>query len=86
MNKGDLSSPQGDWFKMAPLGADTTPYAAKGFNVEPQFRAMMHAEGVPEELRLKLVEMKFDTTTEFALLGKDLTAFEEKIEKLLTTQ
>ncbi len=54
---------------MALLGADTTPYSAKGFNVEPQFRAMLHAEGVPEVIRLKLVEMKFDTTTKFALLG-----------------
>ena len=47
------------WIKMPPFaGADTTPYASKGYVVEPQFRAMLHAEGVPQDLRMRLAEMK----------------------------
>ena len=79
----DLSSAR-SWFKMpAILGADTTPYASKGYAVEPQFRAMLHAEQVPQDLRMKLAELKIDTIAKFSLLGKDLPAFETKIETLL---
>ena len=68
------------------LKADTTPYSSKGYVVEPQFRAMLHAEGVPEAIRLRLAELKFDTIAKFALLGKDQDAFETKIEALLPTE
>ena len=79
-----LSARQASLLKMPPaLGADTTPYASKGFDVEPQFRAMLHAEGIPEAIRLRLAELKFDTISKFSLLGKDLAAFETKIETLL---
>ena len=44
---------------------------------------MLHAEQVPQALRLKLAELKIDTVAKFALLGKDLQAFELKIETLL---
>ena len=67
------------------LGADVTPYSSKGFEVEPQFKAMLHAEGVPEVLRLKLAELKINSITKFALLGKDQATFENKIETLLAT-
>ena len=54
---------EGDLLKMpAALGADVTPYSSKGFEVEPQFKAMLHAEGVPEVPRLKLAEMKINST------------------------
>ena len=66
-------------------GADTTPYASKGYVVEPQFRAMLHAEGVPQDLRMRLAEMKIDTVSKFALLGRDQAAFETKIEGLMST-